>query len=186
MGDVSQEGNVVFGDLAGGSIDKSVRIYAGKGPTEMQRLIEKFRKERGTDIPFQQTVDRLRHYSTQVSTEQVVGLEAKLEAGHRDDLLEFAKTTKERFAKKLALFQLSESAQEIHAYLLAEVYTRFNNHVAPLIRDGEQPAAVHAAIQASVIDPIQTLLEDNVLQLGTEEINGMVYFLTGNCYVKWT
>ena len=75
--------------------------------------------------------------------EEIGGLEEKLRAGNYENLLDFAQKTKELFTKKLASYQFSETAQEIHAYLLAEVYTRFNFHVFPQMKKDLQQEKIH-------------------------------------------
>jgi len=179
----TQSGNVVAGDQAGRDIIKYITSDNSR-PSEMGRLIDRFKAEHQNDPQFEDTVEKLRHYSKPTG-DTVLGLDGKLSAGNRQDLLEFATATKEQFAKSLAKHQFSESAQEIHAYLLAEVFTRFNTHVYPLIRQSSTHAQIADAIQTRVVDPVKALLEDNVLGLYADEINGMLFFLTGNCHVRW-
>ena len=40
-------------------------------------------------------------------------------------------------------------------------------------------------IDDKVIKPAIFVLGENVLKLLKEDINGMIYFLTGNCHIKW-
>lgn len=180
-----QENNVVHGDQAGRDIFK---FYAtdGSQPTPMGRLVEKFKRERMEDAGFHETLDILKHFGRPLSGETVAGLEAKLRASGREGLLLFAQQTKELFTKKLIEHQFSEAAQEIHGYLLAEVYTRFHMGVLPAIQQGLSAEAVDALVKARVIDPVQALLDENVLRLFSTEITGMLYYLTGNCHIKWT
>lgn len=185
--ETSQEGNIVGGDQAGRDIVKT-NVYVNADParpTVMGRLIAKFKAERAGDAAFARVIERLQHYGSQVPGEEIIGLEPKLEAGGRNGFCNFAQKTKELFTKKLAQHQLSESAQEIHAHLLAEVYTRFHNHVYPLIVSDRPRDEVNRAIQTNVVDPVVGMLEENVLQLYADDINGMLYFLTGNCHIKW-
>lgn len=183
----SQIANVVQGDQAGRDIVTNVNHYTydPSRPTQMSRLIDKFKAEHATNSQYQQTIDKLEHFGTVVAEEQVIGLEQKLTAGGRTSFLEFAQRTKELFTKKLAKHQFSESAQRIHALLLAEVYSRFHNHVYPRIVAGGAEAEINLLVQSQIIDPVQAMLEENVLHLYADEINGMLYFLTGNCHIKW-
>jgi hypothetical protein len=45
---------------------------------------------------------------------------------------------------------------------------------------------IKRAVQHEIIDPIEAMLGENVLDLYADEINGMLYFLTGNCHIRWT
>ena len=185
----TQENNVIGGNQAGRDlINNAINLYASDGsqPTQMGRLVEKFRKERQNDTRFNETVSILEHFARALSGEDTIGLEAKLRASGRESLLVFAQQTKELFTKKLIEHQFSESAQEIHAYLLAEVYTRFHNEVLPAIENGTTMETVSSLVQRRVIQPVQDLLGENVLGLFAIEINGMLYYLTGNCHIKWT
>lgn len=185
----TQENNIVLGDQTGRDrINHTINLYSSDGsqPTQMGRLIEKFKRERQNDTRFNETLEILKHFARPLSGEDIAGLEAKLRASGREGLLLFAQQTKELFTKKLVEHQFSESAQEIHAYLLAEVYTRFHTEVFPAIQQGAAPEAVNALVQHRVVQPVQALLDANVLRLFSTEINGMLYYLTGNCHIRWT
>jgi len=185
---VNQSDNKVGGDQAGRDINKKItNIIESRSSkiTPMSKLIEKFKYEYENNIQFRQTVEKLEHFSQQADDGEVVGLEAKLEDGNQLDLLKFAQKTKEIFAKKLAKYQFYESAQKIHASLLAEVYSRFYRNVYPAIQQKLPQEVIQDLIQQKVIEPVQELLEENILELYADEINGMLYFLTGNCHIKW-
>ena len=180
----NQIGNIVDGDQAGRDITKNY-VFESSVPTPMRHLIEKLKRERQTDVQFVETLSVLRRYTTPATGETVDGLEVKLRAANRDALLAYAARVKEVFAKKLMANQFSESGQEILAYLLAEIYTRFQHHVVPAIHRHESPENVTNLVQSLVLDPVQAMLGENPLRLYAEEINGMLYFLTGNCHIKW-
>ncbi len=154
--------------------------------TYMAVLVEKYRKERERDEVIDKIIEKLQHYKDPAPGEEtnLIGLGAKMEEGGRSELLPFALSTKELFAKKILKHQFSETAQEIHAYLLAEVYTRFYNLIFPCI--GKIPDIdVNNLIQEKIINYIQGILGENVLDFYSDEINGMLYFLTGNCHIRW-
>jgi len=186
---ITQSQNTVAGDQAAGDINKNQisfnYAYDSQRRTDIAVLIEKFRVEREGDIKFYETVDKLEHYKSSPPGEPTLTLEEKLEKGGCADQLRFARQTKELFSKNLVQFQYSESAQRIHALLLAEVYSRFHRLVSPLIHQGADINAINRAVQVEIIEPVQRLLQDNVLELYAAEINGMLYFLTGNCHIRW-
>lgn len=186
---VKQSKNIVSGDQASGDIDKRQYTYVVQQPvtrTHMSSLIERFKEESSKDTRIQAMVEKLQHYCTPVDTdEEVAGLDAKLSAGRYGQFLEYARTTKEQFSKKLAKYQFYESAQLIHAYMLAQIFVLFNNKVYPLIKKGEPQEIIFSTIQEAIISPVEEKLEENVLELFADEINGALYFLTGNCHIKW-
>jgi hypothetical protein len=187
--DVTQSQNVVRGDQAARDVNKNKTIinygFDASQQTPIAHLIEKFRKERADDKQFHVMVKKLEHFSTQADEEEHLTLAEKLERGGCKSHIEFAEKTKELFAKKLVEFQYFESAQQIHALLLAEVWTRFHRFIRPLILDGADLKAINCSVQADIIQPVQAMLGENDLELYSDEINGMLYFLTGNCHIRW-
>lgn len=180
--------NEVGGDLAGRDLSKVYNYNFGISEhSTLKRLIEEFKKKEKEDAFFKGVVEKLEHYKKSVDDDDdVIGLEEKLDRGGYSDLLYYAKNVKEMFVKKLAKYQFNEAAQKIHAYFLSEVYTRFHRHVYSLIIAGQSKEIINHQIQKNIIDPILAMLDENVTELYAEEIDGMVYFLTGNCHIKWT
>jgi len=180
-----QKDNIVQGDLAGRDIIKSEYHYPPVLPTYMSELIEKFKEEHEKGIFTTNIIDKLAHYKTAIDNSEVIGLEKKLHEGDYSYLLEYATSTKEIFTKKLVRYQLYESAQKIFVCILSEIFSNYHLHVYPLIKRGESSDQVLSAIQKHVIDPVQCKLEKNILEILAEDINGAIYFLTGNCHIKW-
>jgi hypothetical protein len=190
VGDTTQDGNYVGGDLAGGNISKHVYHFnfpsaSASGSDYIAKLILKFRAEQERSAVFRETIERLQHYTTPVVEMPLKTLEEKLSDGKRTDLLPLALVTKEMFTKKLLKHSFSESAQEMHAFLLAEVYTRFNDYVYVQIKDNAPKSVINHCIRESIVSPLLAILGENVLKHYADDINGMLYFLTGNCHIKW-
>ncbi len=189
--DISQKNLNVGGNNAGRDL---IQVTIGTSTTDakhpgaafISRLAVKYREEKQRSAEFRETVERLEHYQTQAAGEPTFTLEQKLCQGNRADMIRFALKTKEMFAKKLAKHALFEAAQEIHAFLLAEVYTRYHECVYYHVCRKAAPEVINALIRTHIIDPLLGILGDNVLGHYADEINGMLYFLTGNCHIKWT
>lgn len=177
------------GDLAGRDIVKPVtyisNTYNQPRKGFMARYSERYRQDLEQAKTYQGTVDRLRHYTELVIGETIIGLEDKLSAAHFPNI-EWAKTAKENFVKQLAMYQFSESAQMIHAHLLAALHSRFENFITPLIVAGQPIGEILAVVHSKLIEYIEEKAEDNVTELDEVHFNGMLYFLTGNCHIKWT
>lgn len=191
---VEQTNNSVQGDQAGRDIIKPVFNYNSTPPSPIKALYEKFNDEKDKKI-FDKILNDLQYFMDSADTENstVIGLEAKLTNANFQAYLNHAMKTKEKFAKKLIKYQLYESSQTILMYILAFVYTSFQNHVFPIISnkdhyksEAEFQSLVHSVIQEKIINTTSLYLEDNVLGLLSDEINGAVYFLTGNCHINWT
>lgn len=154
--------------------------------TQMSLLIEKFKKEREKDEVFSGIVHKLQHYASSTDgVGDIEGVKLKLGKAGYNNLVDFALTTKELFVKKLTEFQFSRSAQEMHCLLLAEVYTRFHHCVWPALCAGEDQQKVMGLVQANIINPVSEILGENVLNIYNDELTGMLYFLTGNCHIRW-
>ncbi len=181
----SQKNNIVGRDQAGRDINKNYFGVSENQKSAMGTLIKKFCQEKETNQMFNDTIDKINHYKTNVDNGNPVGLEVKLTDGNRKNYIEFAQISKESFAKKMVKYQFYRSAQEILAFLLAEVHQRYYNLIYPQIVDGISEEIINELIQHKIIAHIQNILEDNVLEIFSDEINGMLYFLTGNCHIKW-
>lgn len=153
------------------------------GTSPMARLIARYNAE--TDQEVKQMVQRLKQWHDRPAGD-VIGLEEKLQRGKRPDMLDFAVLAKERFARALARHEYSPAAQEIYAYLLAQVWTIFSQLVFTQIARGAAPETVNLILINDVYPRIEKLLEDNPLGIDAAEIQGMLFWLTGNCHIKWT
>ena len=187
MNKVKQEGINSGGDTAGRDIKKTINVnLTEKRNKYLCSLMERFKKERDGNIQVNTIIDELTHYKTPIHSERIIGLENKLKKGKREDLLDDALITKEKFTKKLLKYELFESAQEIYAILLAHVYYNFRTHIVPIIKEETYSnSEINKLIDERVIDPLFNELDENVLKIYKDEINGMIYFLTGNCHIRW-
>jgi hypothetical protein len=175
------------GDVLG-EIHQSLDLFKNVGvrKTQMSQLIERFKKERENDEVFSGIISKLQHYSSSTDgAGNVEGVKTKLGKAGYDNLLEFALVTKEMFVKKLTEFQFSRSAQEMQCLLLAEVYTRFHHYVWPALCEGRGQEEIQVLVQTQIINPLSEMLGENVLDIYTDELTGMLYFLTGNCHIRW-
>jgi hypothetical protein len=181
--EVRQDSNDVSGYQAGRDIN--INSSPSRRLSLMGTLVEAFRKEVASDEKFRDFIDSLDIYLRPAPEQSLVGLEGKLEAGNRSSDLKMAMALKELFSKKLARHRLSRAAQEIFAYILGRLDLLFDTEIAPLIKVDKSKEEVNLAVRTMVLEPVFRELEDNVLILNYQEIRGMIYYLTGNCYIKW-
>lgn len=189
INEVTQTGNTVNnGDIAGRDIIKPIIIIGRTqlgSKSQLEILYEKLEKEKELSSTFCEIVDELLHFKTYAKNTEIIGLEKKLENGRRLQYLSFAENSKEKFTKKLLKNEYSETAQHIYAFLLAKVYSKFETSIYPRIKEGQPAEFINQLIDEFIIKPIEDLLGDNLLHIYEDEINGMIYFLTGNCHIKW-
>ncbi len=186
--EVSQSNNEVKGDLAGNDINKPTynigRTSIG-GKSQLEKLYDRLEKERESSTIFSEIVDDLLHYKKNADENEFIGLEKKLENGNRTSYLNFAEKSKEKFAKKLLRNEHSETAQLIYAFLLAKVYSSFEFNIAPRIKENHPEIFINELVSEFIIRPLEDILGENLLRIYDDDINGMIYFLTGNCHIKW-
>jgi hypothetical protein len=174
-------GSVVAGD--------QVILNLGDRPdpsqSEMKRLVDRYKKEMEQGLEFRGVVEKLQHFIFSADGDEVIGLKEKLKNANLDSMYDYAEQAKEIFVKKLVKHSMSEVAQEMIAVLLVQMWSDFHKYVFPRIRDGTSEAVANKLVDEHVVRPVKELFSENVLNLYKDEIDGMLYFLTGNCYVKW-
>lgn len=182
LNDVKAEGDIVFGN-------KKIieNHYHQQNKSRLSILFEKLNSEFENNEEITGLIDDLNRYTIQ---RDVIGLEQKLEDGNRTDLIEDALWLKEEYYKKLTKFQLYQSAQKIQAHLLATILEKFRNKIRPLIKVNASDMEVTSAISNEIINPLVALIEqegieDNILGFSATDIEGMIYYLTGRCHIKW-
>jgi uncharacterized membrane protein YheB (UPF0754 family) len=158
-----------------------------KNKNRLACLFEKLNGEFDNSEEISGWIDDLNRY---IIPRDVIGFEQKMTDGNREDLIEDALWLKEEYYKKLSKYQLYQSAQKIQAQLLASILEKFRNNITPLIRDNADNITISNAISTQIVNPIMVLLEqegveDNLLGFSATDIEGMIYYLTGRCHIKW-
>ncbi|MFK7828136.1 MAG: ABC-three component system protein [Congregibacter sp.] len=131
-------------------------------------------------------IEELAEYTTNRPDREIVGVEAKLVAGGREDALENAVYYKNAFERRIAKKQLSRVEQHIYAHVLAMIETTFNQYVRPLILAGESKAIVDAAVHEKIFVPVYKAIVGFDATITTQHVAGMLYFLTGKCHLMWS
>lgn len=186
--DVKIEDSNVGGNLAGRDYnDKSVSItnnYHSRS-TYLQELYKRFEEEKSSNPEFKELCEEL-DYLNSVIDSDVIGLEKKLEDGGREKLLAYALDVKDRFHRKLMkTSQYSLIAQDINVYLLTKVRSSFMREIYTLICQNDSDEKINLLITERIIKPVQEDLGINLFRYNEDDIMGMIFFLTGNCHIKW-
>jgi hypothetical protein len=175
--------NTISGDAAGRDVVKT--YHAAREPTAMAKLVEQYLAETLADQTLIAWTEKLEHFLSNQINSDVRGLEEKLTASGREDLLKGALLKKQSAYKAILRQQGSKSAQTIYTFLMAEIVVNFEQAVLPLVQDGSSRATIDTAMLEKVISPALSMLESNPLNLDKMDIQGLVYFLAGNCYIRW-
>ncbi len=178
---VRQEGNTVDGDVAGGNIYK----YYPEKKTTLRTLAENYKVEVEEDCNQQQFIEELQDYMERVPGHEQRNLEDKLISANRVDLLTDAKLLKEKFAKKLHRHTFSPSAQKLFVHILAKIKCTFKLKINPMINEGQPFKFIDNAIYHEIVESIYSEVGNSQLGIDMDYILGMLYYLTGNCYIEW-
>ena len=182
---INQSSNIVKGDLAAGDIHKTTNIFAPGQLTPLQILALDFKQSLGDDDELKEFIEALNHFRVDVTTGEVIGLDKKLSAGDRDYLYKEAVYCKEQFTKKLIKYQHSLKAQEFFVHCLTKIKSRFSHTIKPLIKISRPIHEVDKIVYDEILDAIYQEIGGLGLDLSLTEIQGMFYFLAGNCHIDW-
>lgn len=153
--------------------------------TPMTALIAQFHEECANDPVLNVFIEQLQHYLSNETVSDVRGLEDKLIASNREDQIEDAILKKHNAAKFILKNQSSKATQNIMAHILADMAVNFDYAVKPLVQSGESRQVIDSAILEKVIGPCYQSLESNPLGFHKGHIQEFLYFLAGNCHVRW-
>lgn len=180
----NQIGNVVTGDNAGRDLHK-VEHHHHHATSSLRQIAERYREAHRDDVVFEGFIERLQHFMADVTSGEFLGLDAKLRAGRRASYIPSAIQLKEEFTKKLYKHQFSEHAQDVFAHILAHIHVSFLNKVRPKIAAGFAIHEVDEIVHGLVAD-VYDQVGSSPLNITMTEVQGMLYFLTGNCHIEWT
>ena len=176
--------NIDSGDIvAGNKTTNNFSINANA--SAILNLYLKLRSEESESSYTSKIAHKLNHYCTVSSDGDVRGLEDKLSSSNRVDMLKMASRLKEDASKIIMKLQTSPIAQDIITYVLSQIYSNFVLEVTPAIESGASRQVVDTLINDKVISPAMQMLGDNDLNILNEDILGLLFFLGGNCHIRW-
>lgn len=186
----SQNNNHVAGHLVGGNlVDNSVTTVINipinrAASEELSKLYEKLRADGVGDPSGGGFSEKLEHYMSALTDGDVRGLEAKLRESGREDLLLTALSLKERAYKSIMKYQTSRTAQRVFTIILGDLHSKFILTVTPVIQQGADRVVVDRCIDG-LIQATGELLGENVLEFDATDLLGLLYYLGGNCHIRW-
>ncbi|HAY37440.1 MAG TPA: hypothetical protein DCY57_10815 [Bacteroidetes bacterium] len=184
MSKVEQTHNHAEGDIvAGDKIEHNV--FNSSDSSEMSSWIEKYEEESALPGDLTELIEQLSGLLYPDHLDDQPDLTKKLSAGGLGGDVGHALAMKERFSKRLMAQQHHRAAQQIYLLLLSHARTHFMAYVRPLIESNRPKYEVKAAFFEHVVLPVHKMAEKNPLSLDHTHIEGMVYFLTGNCFLRW-
>lgn len=194
-GGTRQEGNTVTGDLAARDVNNitnnTVNVLSSgmaKRDTALSRLYRDLRAEVEGDQVLTEYISQLKIFTRTVKNETVIGLDGKLTAAGRAEEIDMAMEMKEMIYGQLRENLFSRVFQLIYATLMGKIFEEFQHWIKPAIDAGMPKAEIDALVYARIITPIAAELDecDGCTEPPLQTVRGMVYFLTGNCHIKWS
>lgn len=124
-------------------------------------------------------------YYTMMADHDRRDLAQKLADAGRSYAIADAKRKKERFNMVLQRHIAQPSAVTRYTQLMADVESRFNRHVARVVADQADGAAIDQVVQDQVIGPCTATHSTNKNEITAGLVDGALYYLAGNCHLAW-
>lgn len=124
-------------------------------------------------------------YYTTMADHDRRDLAQKLADAGRSYAIADAKRKKERFNMALQRHIAQPSAVNRYTQLMADVESRFNRHVARVVADQADTAAIDKVVQDQVIDPCTATHSTSGNEITAGLVDGALYYLAGNCHLAW-
>lgn len=169
-----------FGDVVGR--DKIINNILPR-PRQIDLLSESLKNEIENNEITTIIIDELTHYRNKRS--EIKDLTHKLTEAGYNNLIEEAEELKELIAKLIVKNQNYKSAQKIITLLLSETQSIFNAKIKPKLDPDLSECKIKEMFRDYLEQEIKDQLGKNVLEIYNRQINGMVFFLTGNCHLEW-
>ncbi|MGY6628448.1 MAG: ABC-three component system protein [Oceanicaulis sp.] len=113
-------------------------------------------------------------------------LEEKLGLAELNDRIENALFMKDSFRRSLERHIHFMSAQRIYTVIMAAILHKYQAYVIPLIKSGMSGDELYTSISELIVDPLANSMPASPLDADHTRIWGVLYFLTGNCFIWWS
>lgn len=187
---VRQQGIVANGDVTAGNLTKlhSETHYHGQGAAVhpvLASLYSRYKDNAELTNHACSMLDELSAYFRYTdAAKSFQDLSEKLDDGDRSGYLEDARWLKQQFRRKIEKYIHSPVAQEIFVCLLGMIKAYFKTgveHYFGILSDAE----IDALILKDVVEKTSAQIPGSDPLITHDTLYGMIYFLTGNCFLKW-
>ncbi|WP_102313410.1 ABC-three component system protein [Vibrio cyclitrophicus] len=152
----------------------------------LRELVEEHEQEIQKDELYKEFSSQLNNFMERKVEGKLRDLGQKLTDGNRDYLLDYAMDVKERVSKKIMQFSHYRSAQELYTYILTNIRTTFLHEISPRIKSGDfKVYEINDLVADKIIQPVLESVHGCSLNIDKDELYGLLYILTGNCYIEW-
>lgn len=154
-------------------------------PEQMVLLVDRYKDIDCESDEFLAIKEELEEYRNPSKERKIIGLEGKLIQGGRQDLIASATEYKDKFARRLMRYELCTHTSAIHLNLMSRVEEIFNTEIKPRIESGVEDDVVDIAVSKLIIEPLSKEVSVADPTLTPKQVRGMMFLLTGNCFLKW-
>ena len=152
----------------------------------LKKLLVEHEREKKHDVQYKEFSDRLNKFFSKRVEKKIRNLDEKLEDGNREYLIDYAAEAKEIVSKKILSLSFYKSAQDVYTYLLSNIRSAFLHEVQSKIKSGNfENYEIDEIIKKNIIEPCLHNLSGSSMDITRDELYGILYFLTGNCYIEW-
>ncbi len=152
----------------------------------LRELVEEHEQEIQKDELYKDFSSQLNNFLERKVEGKLRDLGQKLTDGSRDYLLDYAMDVKERVSKKIMQFSHYRSAQELYTYILTNIRTTFLHEISSRIKSGDfKDYEINGLVEDKIIQPVLESVNGCSLNIDKDELYGLLYILTGNCYIEW-
>lgn len=182
MNKISQQHSSAGGDMVAG--DKITKTYHSAPRSKIEKLLHKLQEQYDGDHETQSIIDELARYHIRRAVDGIDGLEAKLEAAGKSHIYDDAIEKKEMFAKLLQNWTMYSSAQLIFVHILAKAEVEFSEVIYPQIPEKSE-ADINKLVIDRIVNPIVEECGGDLLAIDYNLVQGMVYWLAEQCFIRW-
>lgn len=152
----------------------------------LRTLVEEHEQEKKINPDYKQFSEKLNNFLNRKVEGNLRNLSQKLIDGDRTHFVDFAMEVKEFTTKKIMKNCHYVTAEKIYTHLLVEIRTVFLSEMSSRIKSGDfTNYNIDDRILERIIEPQLSHVEGCSLQIDKEELFGLLYILTGNCYIEW-
>lgn len=152
----------------------------------LRELVKEHEQEIQKDELYKEFSSQLNNFLERKVEGKLRDLGQKLTDGNRDYLLDYAMNAKECVSKKITQFSHYRSAQELYTYILANIRTTFLHEISPRIKSGNfKDYEINELVEGKIIQSVLENVHGCSLNIDRDELYGLLYILTGNCYIEW-
>ncbi len=184
---INQNDNIVSGDLVAGDKNETHYHYSApsNGFNQIATIYNKIQQNNNQYINDDLYLDTKEEIANHQSAVGHLNLAEKLVLANKADQIDNALELKESIVKLILRYETSPAAEYILTNLLTEIKTKHNAYVQPAVLEGATRREIDMIIDNKIVEYIKQTLNGTDYAISSNRIYGLIYFLAGNCHIRW-